>query len=71
MLTFTQVSSVTEGFKKTGQKFTLKSSFSASETTQGPIDLQLMEGQIHWVTCFYECRHYFSFLFVFTNCGVV
>jgi len=26
---------------------------AASETTQGPIDLQLMEGQIHWVTCFY------------------
>jgi len=25
---------------------------AASETTQGPIDLQLMEGQIHWVTCF-------------------
>ena len=37
---------------------------AASETTQGPIDLQLMEGQIHWVTCFYMnvCCHYFSFV---------
>ena len=36
---------------------------AASETTQGQIDLQLIEGQIHWVTCF--CMNVVVTIFLF------